>query len=166
MKLLHAAYASAAAGILLSGCGSTASSQPPAPQPPADTAPPAVTAAAETAAPENSVTTHFRGGIGGEKNANNPQPEYFVYRFMPDCVSARLGGGTYQALQYDFSAIFEQERSEIDYYLDDYDGDGHYDLFAPAAYDGDSVTSYAVFIWDPEAVRFESTPVIYSQTEG
>ena len=141
---------------LLTGCGSPAS-EPETAEPPA--ASETVTEAPDTDA-GSTVTTLFQGGIGGEQNAGNPQPEYFVYRFMNDNVSARLAGGTYQVLHCDFSAIFQKERTDIPYYLEDYNGDGHYDLYTPVQFDGDDVTQYAVFIWKPDTQKFEETPVM------
>ena len=73
------------------------------------------TVSASETEPQSTVTTLFQGGIGGERNADNPQPEYFVYRFQPEDISVRLSGGTYQVLKYDFSAVFAAGCSPIPY---------------------------------------------------
>lgn len=129
-----------------------------------DTAEPpqATESAADTAPADTTETTAlFQGGIGDERSAEIPLPEHFVYRFHADSVSVRLAGGTYQVLPCDFSAIFAQERDFIAFYLDDYNDDGAYDLFAPIRYDDDEILAYAVFLWDSEQERFTETPVIY-----
>lgn len=162
----HRAYCLiAAAGMLCCGCA--ADSVPS--QDTAETTAMTVSteATAETEAPNTAAATElFQGGIGDERSADIPLPEHFVYRFHEDSVSVRLAGGTYQVLSYDFSAIFEQERDAVAFYLDDFNTDGAYDLFAPIRYDDDEILTYAVFLWDSEQERFTEEPFIYEPAKG
>lgn len=99
----------------------------------------------------------FQGGIGGEEHAETPLPEYFTYRFLPDSVTMRLAGGNYQAILYDFS---ETVAHDAYYYLNDYNDDGYFDLCAPVKYDGDRISTCAVFLWKPEDGKFSETPIL------
>ena len=108
---------------------------------------------------ESTVTAGFQGGIGGEQNAETPKPEFFIYRFQPDAFSARLAGGNYQTVACDLSAAFAHQ-IDAEYFLEDYDQDGCYDLYIPASYDADSrVLSYYVFCWDSAAELFRTEPL-------
>lgn len=114
-------------------------------------------------APENQATDSaepFQGGIGDERNAATPLPEYFAYRFQPDSFSARLAGGNYQTISYDLSEAI-QHTIEADYYLDDYDSDGDYDLYLPVKYEDSKVSRYAVFCWDSDSEKFLTEPVMF-----
>ena len=102
----------------------------------------------------------YQGGDGGEEHAEAPLPEYFVYRFFADGLSARLAGGNYQSLSVDLSGVSPEE-AETGYYLTDSDFDGDFDLSVPVAY-SDTHKAFAVFLWDDAAAHFAETPVILS----
>lgn len=104
----------------------------------------------------------FQGGIGGEEHANTPLPEYFNYRFVAESVTMRLAGGNYQAISYDFS---ETVAHNAYYYLNDYNNDGYFDLYAPVKYDGERIITCAVFLWNPETGKFTETPILYNEPE-
>lgn len=104
------------------------------------------------------VTTLFQGGIGDEKDASTPKPEFFTYRFQPDAFSARLAGGNYQTVPCDLSAAM-QHNIEAEYYLSDHDSDGWLDLFLPAGYEDERVSSYFVFLWNPTDEKFLTAPL-------
>lgn len=162
----HRAYCLiAAAGMLCCGCAADSAPSQDAAETTATTVPTEVPAETETA-DSTETTALFQGGIGDERSAEIPLPEHFVYRFHEDSVSVRLAGGTYQVLSYNFSAIFERERDIIAFYLDDYNTDGAYDLFAPIRYDDDEILAYAVFLWDSQQERFAEEPIIYESTKG
>lgn len=108
---------------------------------------------------ETENTGLFQGGIGDERNAATPLPEFFAYRFQPDSFSARLAGGNYQTIPYDLSEAF-QHTIDTDYYLADYDSDGDYDLYLPIKYEENKVSRYAVFCWDSVSEKFQTEPVI------
>lgn len=150
----------AATALLILCCGCAARSSPPEEPEQTTTTAASTATSVSTESTETTVTTLFQGGIGDERNANTPRPEYFVYRFQTSAVSVRLAGGTYQVLSYDFSQIFETERESIGFYLDDYNTDGAYDLFAPVQYDGDNILAYAVFLWDSGQDKFAEDPII------
>ena len=106
------------------------------------------------------AVTMFQGGIGDEQTAETPKPEFFVYRFQPDGFAVRLAGGTYQIVSCDLSAAFDH-RIDEEYYLDDFDHDGDFDLYIPASYDDDAhVLSYYLFCWNADEEKFLSDPQI------
>lgn len=107
---------------------------------------------------ESAHTTLFQGGIGGEEDAATPKPEFFSYMFQPDAVTARIAGGNYQTISCDLSEAC-QHRPEDDYYLDDYDTDGDFDLYLPKHYEGDRVASYSIFLWNAENEKFSTEPI-------
>ena len=104
------------------------------------------------------VTTLFQGGIGDEKDASTPKPEFFTYRFQPDAFSARLAGGNYQTVPCDLSAAM-QHNIDAEYYPSDHDSDGWLDLFLPAGYEDEKVSSYFVFLWNPTDEKFLTAPL-------
>ena len=109
---------------------------------------------------ETEAVTMFQGGIGDEQSAETPKPEFFVYRFQPDGFAVRLAGGTYQTVSCDLSAAFDH-RIDEEYYLDDFDHDGDFDLYIPASYDDDAhVLSYYLFCWNAGEEKFLSDPQI------
>lgn len=105
------------------------------------------------------TSAFFQGGIGDEEHAETARPEFFVYRFQPSGFSARLAGGNYQTVTCDLSAAIEH-RIDEEYYLEDYDIDGYYDLYIPASYDTDEIVlSYYVFCWNPAEELFRTEPL-------
>ena len=101
----------------------------------------------------------FQGGIGDEEHAETPKPEFFVYRFQPDAFSARLAGGNYQTVEWDLSEAFSHQ-IDAEYFLEDQNEDGCFDLYIPASYDADAkITAYYVFLWDPNIEKFLTEPV-------
>ena len=100
----------------------------------------------------------FQGGIGDEKDAYTPKAEFFTYRFQPDAFSARLAGGTYQTVSCDLSEAMKHN-IDAEYYLSDHDRDGWLDLFLPAVYEDDKVSSYFVFLWTPTDEKFLTAPL-------
>ena len=108
---------------------------------------------------DSAVSTAFQGGIGDEEHAETPKPEFFVYRFQPDAFSARLAGGNYQTVEWDFSEAFSHQ-IDAEYFLEDQNEDGCFDLYIPASYDADAnITAYYVFLWDPNHEKFMTEPV-------
>ena len=101
----------------------------------------------------SEFTTLFQGGIGEEKDASTPRPEFFTYRFQPDAFSARLAGGNYQTVSCDLSEAM-QHNIDAEYYLADHDHDEWLDLYLPAAYEDEKVSSYFVFLWNPTDEKF------------
>ncbi len=123
------------------------------------------TAQFTTASSETHTTTvvtdppeQLQGGIGGEQAANTPKPEFFSYRFQPDSFSVRLAGGTYQTVSYPISEPLLQTIDQ-DYFLQDYDNDGDYDLYLPAVYDDQNIAKYVVFLWDSVDESFSTEPL-------
>lgn len=101
-----------------------------------------------------------QGGEGGEEHGNDPDPSYFNYRFLPDGVSMRLAGGNYQVIPYDFSDMVI--RGTVDYYfIEDINFNGSPDLFAAASFQNSDII-YAVFLWNPETLHFETEPLLLS----
>ena len=107
---------------------------------------------------EADATTLFQGGIGLEKDAATPKPEFFSYRFQPDAFTARLAGGNYQTVLCDLSEAM-QHQIDTEYYLSDYDSDGCFDLYLPTSYDGEVVRTYWVFLWNPTDEKFLTEPI-------
>lgn len=107
---------------------------------------------------EPDTTTLFQGGVGLEKDAATPKPEFFSYRFQPDAFTARLAGGNYQTVLCDLSEAM-QHQIDTEYYLADYDSDGFFDLYLPASYDGEDVRTYWVFLWNPTDEKFPTEPI-------
>lgn len=160
--LLRRVFAAISVPVFCCGCAAQSSL---ADEPPQSTATCVSTTVPVAESSEPVITTLFQGGIGDERNVDTPLPEYFVYRFQPSSVSVRLAGGIYQVLSYDFSPIFEVERESIGFYLDDYNADGFYDLYAPIRYDGDEIHEYAVFLWDSGQDKFAEEPILTGASE-
>lgn len=94
----------------------------------------------------------YQGGEGDEAHGETPEPQYFTYRFLPDGVSVRLAGGTYQILRCDLSQSLPNG-ADSKYQLEELDFNGYPDLFVPVLIDGHNIT-YAAYRWDPERAAF------------
>lgn len=124
-----------------------------------DTATKTQTSVPDDTSDANSAESElFQGGIGEEKDASTPKPEFFNYIFQPDAFTARLAGGTYQTVPCDLSEGF-RHNIDAEFCLKDYDADGDYDLWLPAVYDQSRVTEYMIFLWDAEAEKFRTESV-------
>lgn len=92
-----------------------------------------------------------------EEDLETPDPMHFNYRFSATSVGARLAGGNYQVMEGDFESVLD-DNGEVEFRLIDYNFDGKLDLEVPVGY-GTSNVRYSIYVWNPETLYFESTPI-------